>query len=96
VGHAYAGPQRSKKPHHYEWEIGWSSARENHPHLFFALVNLKRFQELPDVFIIPSKVIFKYFKGGDSKTWVRARYHPSVGKAGKYKNKFGILEKTLT
>jgi hypothetical protein len=54
------GPE--KKPHHHEWDIGWSSAKVNHIHLFFALVDLQDFQGLPDVFVVPSAVIFEYFR----------------------------------
>lgn len=61
------GRGESKKPHHYEWEIGWNSAKLNHRRLFFALVDLKNFDDLPDVFMVPSRVIFAYFKGGDPK-----------------------------
>jgi hypothetical protein len=53
-----------KRPHHYEWDIGWKSARLDIPNLFFALVDLKSFAELPDVFIVPSRVIADYFAGG--------------------------------
>ena len=83
-----------KKPHHYEWDIGWSSARTNYPSLFFALVDLKEFQELPDVFIVPSGVIFEYFKAGP-ENWPRARYHQLVEKVDQYKNNWDILKKAL-
>ena len=84
-----------KKPHHYEWDIGWSSAKANYPSLFFALVDLKKFQGLPDVFIVPSKVIFEYFKGGKPETWPRARYHPLVEDADPYKNNWNLLKQAL-
>jgi hypothetical protein len=84
-----------KRPHHYEWDIGWSSAKVNHAHVFFALVDLKEFQELPDVFIIPSEVIFEYFEGGDPETWRRARYHPLVEEVEQYKNSWDLLKKAL-
>lgn len=84
-----------KKPHHCEWDIGWSSAKVNHPHLFFALADRKEFQGLPDVFIVPSQVIFEYFKGGDPETWRRARYHPEVAEIEPYKNNWDLLKKAL-
>lgn len=67
----------------------------SHPNLFFALVDLKDFKELPDVFIVPSKTIFAYFKGGDPKTWIRARYHPLVRDVERYKNNWGALTRAL-
>lgn len=90
------GRGNSKKPHHYEWDIGWPSARENHLNLFFALVDLKEFQDMPDVFIVPSAIIFKYFEGGDPNTWPRARYHPEIAEIDPYKNKWDLLETALT
>lgn len=66
-----------------------------HSHLFFALVDLKGFKGLPDVFIVPSEVIFKYFKEGDPQTWRRARYHPSVEDVEQYKNNWQLLRKVL-
>ncbi len=89
------GRGSSKKPNHYEWDIGWASARKNYPNLFFALVDLREFQDMPDVFIVPSGIIFKYFEGGDPNTWRRARYHPEIAELDPYKNKWDILEKAL-
>jgi len=85
-----------KKPDHYEWDINWSSAKVNHPQLFFALVDLKGFSDqLPDVFIVPSEVIYEYFKGGDPAKWPRARYHPPIDKLDPYKNNFDPLKSAL-
>ena len=90
------GKGKERAPHHYEWDIGWSSARCNHPNLFFALVDLKEFRELPDVFVLPSKTIFRYFKGGDPKTWLRARYHPEIHEIEQYKNNWDGLKEALS
>jgi hypothetical protein len=84
-----------KKPHHHEWDIGWNSAKLNHPKLLFALVDLQEFQNLPEVFIVPSRVIFKYFKGGDPEKWRRARYHPLVAELQQYKDNWSYLKKAL-
>ena len=59
----------NKKPHHYEWDIGWGSAKINLSQVFFTLVDLKDFKELPDVFVVPSRIIFRYFEGGDPAKW---------------------------
>jgi hypothetical protein len=85
-----------KKPDHYEWDIGWKSARLDAPDLFFALVDLKEFVELPDVFIVPSQVIAAYFEGGDPTTWRRARYHPSIQDLEQYKNNWDTVRNRLT
>jgi hypothetical protein len=92
------GRGTNKKPHHYEWDIGWNCAHLRAAHLFFALVDLKEFSELPDVFIVPSKVIADYFdptcvasSGMWSMRqrphpWLRARYHELVEELDQYKN----------
>jgi hypothetical protein len=84
-----------KLPHHHEWDIGWNSAKLNYPRLFFALVDLQEFQKLPEVFIVPSKVIFKYFNGGDPEIWRRARYHPLVKDILRYKNNWELITNAL-
>ncbi|HOX46072.1 MAG TPA: hypothetical protein PK668_20890 [Myxococcota bacterium] len=89
------GRGEARKLDHYEWEIGWKNARLDHRRLFFALVDLKDFQELPDIFIVPSKVIFEYFDGGDPTTWTRARYHPEVAIIEPYKNNWDLLRKAI-
>jgi len=89
------GRGEDKKPHHCEWDIGWGSARANYKSLFFALVDLKEFTELPTVFVVPSNVIFKYFDGGDPKTWTRARYHPEIHEIEPYKNNWDLLRAEL-
>lgn len=91
------GRGRNKKPHHYEWAIGWSSARESHPDLFFALVDLRDFghldgeERLPHIYFVPSRVIAEYFVGGDPKTWRYARYHPEIELMEQYRNNWEIL-----
>lgn len=89
------GRGESKKPHHLEWDVGWSSARLNNPNLWFAFVNLKEFFELPDTFIVPSKVVFAYFEGGDPEVWKRARYHPLLEEVAQYKNGWEQLKEAL-
>ena len=73
------GRGQEKKPHHYEWDIGWKSARLSIPNLFFALVDLKDFTELPDVFIVPSNVIATYFEEGP-EGWPRARFTTNLSR----------------
>lgn len=85
----------AKKPHHLEWEIGWASAKTFNDNLYFALVDLKSFQGLPDVYIVPSRVIAEYFRGGEPKTWIRARYHPMLEDAEPYRNAWHLLVDAL-
>ena len=82
----------ARKPFEYQWAIGWNSARLETPNLFFALVDLKDFAELPDVFILPSRVIAAYFEGGDPKTWTFARYHERIENVDEYKNNWNTIK----
>ena len=87
------GRGKNKKPHHYEWDIGWGSARNCHPLLFYALVDLREFSDM-DVFLVPSNVISEYFAAGP-EGWPRARYHPEIAEIAKYRNNWDLLAKAL-
>lgn len=90
----YRGKKGNKHPDHYEWEIGERSAKLNRPGLFFALVDLRGAgTELPDVFIVPSEVIYNQFREAlETKKIVRVRWHPKIEKVNEYKNKWDLLE----
>lgn len=88
------GRGTEKRPHHYEWDIGWNCARLNRGDLIFALVDLRNFDGLPDVFLVPSKTIAKYFQAGP-EGWPRARYHEELAKLKNFKNNWSILAKLL-
>jgi len=102
-GLRWRGRGDGKKPHHYEWDIGWRDARLYIPTLLFALVDLKKFAELPDVFIVPSKVIADYFDPACAASsgwwstrsrpdpWHRARYHELVEELAQYKNNWDTI-----
>jgi len=88
------GRGKSKTPHHYEWDVGQKSAMLQRPDLFFAFVDLKlQSGQLPDVFIIPSRLIFDYFSKPyfKSKPNIRWRYHPEIKSIEQYKNNWEIL-----
>ena len=86
------GRGENKHPDHYEWDVGERSARLNQADLFFAFVDLKaRNGELPDVFVIPSRAVFKYFERYFKTGLSRWRYHPKLDSILQYKNNWGIL-----
>jgi hypothetical protein len=58
-------------------------------------VDLKAFEELPDTYIIPSRVVCAYFEGGDPTTWIRARYHPLIEEVAPFKNGWDQLRNAL-
>jgi hypothetical protein len=84
-----------KAPHHYEWDIGWGCAHLNRPDLFFALVDLREYEGLPEVFILLSRIICLYFKGGNPEDWPRARYHPLISEIAPYRENWKLLQKRL-
>ena len=92
------GRGKDKQPHHYEWDVGERSAKLSRPGLFFAFVDLKGAgTKLPDVFIVPSKIVYKafdneYFKSGIKRRW---RWHPEVEIIDEYKNRWDMLENYL-
>lgn len=90
----WRGRGKERKPHHCEWDIGWASAKECHDGLLFALVDLKNWEEMPDVYIVPSRVIAKYFSRGP-EGWPRARYHETIELLEPFRNAWGVLEKSL-
>lgn len=82
---------------HYEWALGIKSARLNQPGLFFAFVNLKGMKnDMPDVFIVPSKVIYDKFIKQLEKKPNRLRWHPKIEVAEPYKNNWNTLKDYLS
>jgi len=83
------GRGKNKQPHHYEWGVGERFARLNQPGLFFAFVDLKGAgTELPDVFIVPSEMIYNQFKRAlETKKLARVRWHPRLEMVDEYKNR---------
>jgi hypothetical protein len=85
--------ERGGQPHHYEWAMNWTSARLDVQNLYFALVDLKEFEELPDIFIVPSHTVSAWFveQNATPETWSWPRYHPSVEILAPYKNNFARI-----
>ena len=83
----------AKQPYECQWDIGWPSAKHSLVP-FFVLVDLKNFAELPDCYIVPLRVIRRYFKRGP-KNWPRARYHERIEKLAPFKNKWALLKRAL-
>jgi len=90
------GRGKNKQPHHYEWDVGEKSAKLNQPDLFFAFVDLKGDgYEMPDVFILPSRITYKYFEKYFESELSRWRWHPKLEVAEQYKDKWEILSSYL-
>ena len=91
------GRGANRQPHHYEWHLGVRSASLNRRGLFFAFVDYKgSLDVLPDVFIVPSDVIYSRFeKTLDTKKPTMLRWHPEIAVADEYKNRWDLLEDYL-
>lgn len=93
------GRGNAKSPDHYEWDVGQRSATLHRPDLFFAFVDLKSgSKQKPDVFIVPSKVVFDafdcpYFKSGKARRW---RWHPKIEQVEQFKNNWDVLRSFLS
>ncbi len=102
TSNAFRDKQKDRKTHrfkspHYEWDVGWSSAKEAKKlkkKLIFIFVDFRKFEKKPRFFIVPSRIIEKYFlpHGRQARTWKRARWHEKVKKVNRYKNKWSILK----
>lgn len=91
------GRGKNKYPDHYEWDVGERSAKLNQVDLFFALVDLKaKSRELPDVFVILSQIVYRYFERYFKTGLSRWRYHPKVDSILQYKNNWKVLEDYLS
>ncbi len=88
-----------KYPYQYQWAMGQHSALHHRADLFFALVDLRGVTDsLPDVFIVPSEAVAKYFdwsyfKDPTKKRWWR--YHPKYETMQPYKNNWELLREYL-
>ena len=90
------GRGKNKQPHHYEWDVGERSAKLNQPGLFFAFVDLKGAgTEMPDVFIVPSRITYKYFERYFKSGLSRWRWHPKIETAEPFKNTWNSLRDYL-
>ncbi len=87
------GRGKNKKFDHYEWDAGYKAAHTARKNLFYAFVDLKGFKTIPDVFLVPSTFLVKWFKPhGNLK---RYRFHPKVQVMEKFKNNWPQLKALL-
>jgi len=76
-----------------EWRVGKGAALAEDPGLFVALVDLKRTEELPRVWVIPSRKMRDHFVSlDDPKPW---RYRPSAEELAPYENNWDTIEDHL-
>ncbi len=82
----------NKVDHHYEWDLGRKAATTARDDLFVAFVDLKKYDEMPDVYIIPSSVLKKRYEGRNLKRW---RYHPLLEEIKPYLNNWDLVRDRL-
>lgn len=76
-----------------EWRVGKGAALADDPGLFVALVDLKRDNELPRVWVVPSVKIGGYFASLDGPG--SYRYRPSAEDLAPHEHDWGAIEEHL-
>src|SRR4030042_2450161 len=91
------GRGQLKSADHYEWYVGVRAALLNRPDLFFAFVDLKKGSDKkPDVYLVPSKVIYDNFKPYiEQRKSNFLRWHPKVAVMEEYRNRWDKLSDFL-
>lgn len=83
-----------QKVHHLEWALGKKAAKICSENLFFAFVDLKIDENVPVVYIIPSKFIFDFCKEWvDVASWVR--FHPEEIDIEEFKENWDLIKNAL-
>jgi len=86
------GRGKNKAPHHYEWDLGRKAATTAREDLFIAFVDLRKYDEMPDVYILPSQIIKERYEGKDLTRW---RYHPLLEEVALYRNNWDLIRSHL-
>lgn len=86
------GRGKNRVDHHYEWDLGRKAATTARDDLFVAFVDLKKYDKIPDVYIVPSRVLKKRYEGRNLKRW---RYHPSLEEIKPYRNNWDLVRDRL-
>lgn len=91
------GRGKNKEPYELQFPLGYKSAKLDNPNLLFAFVDLKRlddFKEQPDVYLLPSHVVFDH-----CKSWIdrakMVRLHIEIKKISKYKNDWSLVRQMI-
>jgi hypothetical protein len=92
----FKGRGVDRKIHHFEWNLGYKAAKSNKENLFFTFVDLDQdWDELPSIYIIPSKFIFEFCKlWVDDVSWVR--FHPEIDEIDQFKENWNLIITALT
>lgn len=92
------GRGANKVPFELQFPLGRKSGKINNDNLVFAFVDLKgidNFDTQPDVYLVPSSVVFAY-----CNSWVdhvkMVRFHIEISRMEEYKNNWSLVQKMLT
>jgi hypothetical protein len=89
----YRGRGEDKRPYEYQFPLGRKYAKVLIPGLWFAFVDLKRFESLPDAYILNSQEVVSAFEGVEElKLW---RFHRSVEEMERHRNAWQHIEEEL-
>ncbi len=89
----YSGRGREKRPQEYQFPLGKKYAKTLVPGLWFAFVDLKKFEFLPDVYILNSHEVVSVFEEIEELAWWR--FHRPVEEIEQYRNAWHRIEDEL-
>lgn len=87
------GSGRNRKPHHYEFPLGKKHAKTLIPGLWFAFVDLKEYESLPDVYILNSHEVVGVFE--DTGEIPLYRFHRPIEEIEQHRNAWHRIEDEL-
>lgn len=90
------GRGEERKLHHLEFNLGHKAAKANFENLFFAFVDLDYdYEQIPVVYIIPSKFIYEYHKDWvDDIKW--ARFHIKIEEITPFRENWELIKSALS
>ncbi len=95
----WASRTRGKGENKVIWEYQWACKfiEEKSESLFYAFVDLKNFDELPDIYLLPSHDVAKWYRDAGIKReeWKWPRFHAEASFIAKYRNEFEPIFKAL-
>jgi hypothetical protein len=88
----YRGRGKDRKPYEYQFPLGEKYAKTLIPGLWFAFVDLKKLDGMPDVYILTSEEVVKRFEGLEFKLY---RFHRPFTEMEHFRNAWHRVESEL-
>ena len=94
-----SGRGEAKVISEYQWACKYVEGESDS--LFYAFVDLKEFNELPDIYLLPSRVVAKWYRDAPTRwgitreEWKWPRFHVEPSFVDNYRNNFKPICKLL-